>query len=266
MGNDEHWLRKLREDVESEIEAQALLGVVRRLNRIDVPKSSPEQTRRLIARLEAELPAPAAHTSLALLRSQARIVRQELWVASVLLMTLGVVLTLSQADTMIFAVIAPFAAAAGIAFIYDSADSAIEELENSTGTAAELLLLARLALVFSFDLALALGSSVILSLILPEVKLLPLIELWFAPMAFLSALAFFLSVMLRDALAPMLFSLTLWVLHLFLRVQQNFWLWTLSLPGLTAPEMRPLLLVAAVGLILAAYLTLVRTEPEGTTL
>ena len=96
--------------------------------------------------------------------------------------------------------------------------------------------------------------------------LLPLIGLWFAPMAFLSALAFLLSVVLRDTLAPMLFSLTLWVLHLFLRVQPNFWLWMLSLPGLTAPEMRPLLLVAAAGLVFFAVVMLARSETQGTIL
>jgi hypothetical protein len=128
------------------------------------------------------------------------------------------------------------------------------ELEESTLASARLLLLARLTLIFGFDLLLAVAGSILLAVVHAEISLMPLILSWLAPMAFLSALAFLMSVMLVDTLAAALFSLALWGAHIFLRNWQTlpeFFVY-LSMPGLSAPETRPLLFIAASVIVAAA--------------
>jgi len=248
---------KLEEDLGSVAEARALLPLIGKITRPVEPPSR-LATQALVERLKRELPQRHRrwHVQQALLLSQFRIIQRELWLASFMLMMLGLGLTLTQADSLLFAMIAPFVAAGGVAFLYNEVDASIEELENSTPTPAALLLLARLMLLFVFDLGLALAGSVVLAIILPNVSLIPLIEAWLAPMAFLSCLAFFLSVVLLDTFAALLFSLTLWAAHLLLRTRSggHFWLWLASLPGLSAPEMRPMLLLSAAMLLFGALI------------
>ncbi len=252
---DDHLLAKLEEDLGSAADARALLPIIGQISRPVAPPSL-AGTQALVERLKRDMPQRRHrwHDRQALLLSQFRIIQRDLWLASFMLMALGLVLTLTQADSLLFAMIAPFVAAGGVAFLYNEMDASLEELENSTPTPAALLLLTRLMLLFVFDLGLALACSVVLAIILPNVSLIPLIEAWFAPMAFLSCLAFFLSVVLLDTFAALLFSLTLWAVHLLLRTRSagQFWLWLASLPGLSAPEMRPLLLLSAAMLLFGA--------------
>ena len=74
--------------------------------------------------------------------------------------------------------------------------------------------------------------------------------------ALLTSVAFCLSIVLLDTFAALMFSLTLWAVHLLLRTRAdgNVWLWVASLPGLNASETRPLLLLAAVALLASALL------------
>lgn len=261
--NDDKLLRKLIEDLGSHEDAHELLSILTALNQGDAPAN----TSMLTERLRAELPPSRSWRewrAVALLLSQLRIIRRDLWLASFMLMALGLALTLTQADSLVFAMIAPFVAAGGVAFLYGANEIGIEELENSTRTPAPLLLLARLALLFTFDLLVALACSAILALVLPDVSLMPLIGSWFAPMTFLSTFAFFLSVMLLDTFASIMFSMLLWTTHLILRMHgtASIWLSLLSLPGLTAPETRPLLLLAAGALLLGAFAYLFQREPR----
>jgi hypothetical protein len=228
-----------------------------------VPQPSAEDTARLVEVLaEAMHPAPMRWYQrllnlwpLLLLWTQARVVRSEIWIASTLVMVLGTAVTIAnvQPQNMLpLALLAPLVSAFGVGMLYDSDVVLMLELEDATRATARVLLLARLTLVFGFNLLLGLLGSVVLTIFRAELSLWPLIVSWLVPMTFLSALAFLLSVMFVDALMGGLVSLILWGMHVVLRAAatQNSFLYLLSLPGLAAPESRTVLL--SVSLLLLA--------------
>lgn len=253
----------LAEDAETPEEIEALLETVRFIRRWDAPSPTPQETARLVEKLLPELPKPERRRSvgqcwpLLILRAEARIIRREIWLASALVMSLGVLTTLginsANAATPL-TILAPVVAAVGMALLYDSDMEQVLELADSTPVSARLLLLARLTLVFGFNLALGLGGSVVLSLLRADMLLWPLVMSWLAPMAFLSALAFLLSVVTGDAIAGAVFSLAIWGMHVFVRSMpaSGDLSWILSLPGLADPAARPFLFAAALLLVMAA--------------
>ncbi len=192
---------------------------------------------------------------LLLLRAQLRVVQGEIWIASALIMLLGVVVALvtarlpGEAADLPLILIAPVVAAAGLAFLYGTDADPVMEIEHATPVSWSLLMLTRLALVFGFDFALGLAGSVILTLIHPSLSLWPLVGAWLAPMSFLSAFAFLISVLFVDPLVGTIVSFGLWIMQAFLR----FWNVTLSfqtinLPNLLSEEARPWLLALAIPL------------------
>lgn len=153
-----------------------------------------------------------------LLQGQIRVVQKEIWQASALVMALGCLVTFATSrtspSTLPFIFIAPLITAFSLAFLYDGSLAPIFELENSTPATAHLLLLARLLLVFAFDCALGLCASVLFTQFLPGSPILwQLVLTWLAPMAFLSALAFFISIWSGDGVMGSLGSLALWVIY-----------------------------------------------------
>jgi hypothetical protein len=263
----------LVEDTGSESEADALLPTVERLRRHAPPLAASQSTAALISQLSRQLEAqkPSGRSwrwPLLLVRSQARIIRAEIWLASALVMAVGTVVTLADANAALMGgllpltTLAPVVAAVGIALLYDTDIERILELEDSTPASARMLLLARLALVFGFDLLLALAASVILALTHAELSLWPLVMSWLAPMAFLSALAFFVSVAFIDSLAGTMLSLAIWVTHVTLRsaTSDSPWVAVLSMPGLDAPGFRPLIIAAATILVVVALWLVGHTE------
>ncbi|MDL1883249.1 hypothetical protein FBR01_06330 [Anaerolineae bacterium CFX8] len=252
----------LAEDAETPEETEALLETVRFIRRWDAPSPTPQETARLVEKLLPELPKPERRHPgqwwpLLILRAEARIIRREIWLASALVMALGVLTTLGINSTNAatpLTILAPVVAAVGMALLYDSDMEQVLELADSTAVSARLLLLARLTLVFGFNLALGLGGSVALSLLRADMLLWPLVMSWLAPMAFLSALAFLLSVVTGDAIAGAVFSLAIWGMHVFVRSMpaSGDLSWILSLPGLADPAARPFLFAAALLLVMAA--------------
>lgn len=213
--------------------------------------------RQVIGLMMQELPQKKSHLQevlewypMALLLSQTRVIQRELWLASATVLLIGVIVTLtaSDPDLLSFSVIAPVVAAASVAMLYDENVRAMLEIEETTRASARLLLLARMTLVFGFNLILALVGSVILALFDSETLLIPLIMSWLAPMTFLAGFAFFLSVIARDTLFAASASLILWIGHLILSQDNhtNFWLQLLSMPGLSDPVNRPNLLIGGV--------------------
>jgi hypothetical protein len=275
MTNPDDKLRAmLREDIESPEEAEALLATVKQIRGWQAPEASAKASAELLKLLAAEMPAPRKSRLKRLLEcwpllviySQARVVRSEIWLASALVMVLGTVVTLTtnsaSGGTIPLAILAPLVTAVGVAMLYDSDNEPMLELEDATPVSIRLLLLARLTLVFGFDLALGLAGSTALALLNTEISLWPLVMSWLAPMAFLSGLAFLLSVVFIDSLAGALFSLGLWGLHVIMRSTEpvNTLILALSLPGLAAPETRPVLFGLAALLTGLALWLLGRTE------
>ena len=211
----------------------------------------PPDVQVLVARLPGHRPAIAPQPRLQLnkkwawllLRAQARVVRGEIWTASALVMALGVLVTVVMSgpdagSALPLVLIAPVVAATGVAFLYGPAVDPALEIELATPTSPRLVLLARLALVFGFDLGMGLAASVALALLRPEISLGPLMMAWLAPMAFLSALAFLITVLSVDPGLGVLVSLVLWAV---LNVRRSAGLGNLSryLPDLLAASSRP---------------------------
>ena len=132
-----------------------------------------------------------------LLCAQVPLVRREIWSASAAIIAIGCLLTLSlrtgSAGILVF--MAPLIAAASVAMIYGPENDPALELALATPTSPRQILLARLCLVFGYDLLLALAAS--LALVWAgglAYALGDLVLSWLGPMAFLSALALALSV------------------------------------------------------------------------
>jgi hypothetical protein len=135
----------------------------------------------------------------------------------------------------------------GISFLYGAAPDVALELELATPTSPRLVLLARLALVYGFDLGLGLLASAALAWLMPGVSMWPLVATWLAPMSFLSAVAFLLTVLSADPTLGTLVSLGLWAVQSILRMVDPIVL-RAHLPDLMAPAARPLLWASALAL------------------
>ena len=250
MMTDEQLRAKLIEDSGSAEEADRLLPVMRQLPAWSAPAPTAAETDRLVRRLTAALPPAKQRQSWSsafwLLRAQLRIVQQEIWIASALVMTLGLFVTLAQqADASVealpFVLIAPLVAALGIVFLYGPAAEPALEIELAAPVSPRLIVLTRLLLVFAFDLALGLIGSAALVVASGAWTLWPLVDMWLAPMAFLASLAFLLAMLTGDPLigaGVCLFLRGAQVLRLFgpfrawpdfLASEAQGWLWLLAL-------------------------------------
>jgi hypothetical protein len=259
----EELLVRLTEDTGSPQEAAGLVPVVRRLQAWKAPSPTARETGRLAGilgrlleqRQKSSLP-HRLRLGWLVLRSQPRVVQSELWAASAIVLGLGTLVTLGYslshaADiTLPFVLIAPVAAAAGIAFLYGPGVDPALEIELSAPVSPRQVLLARLALVFGFDLVFGLVGSAILALLRADISFWPLVSAWLAPMTFLSSLAFFLTTLTLDSGISLLVCLGLWILQNMTRLIPSLRL-PFPIPDLTAAAARPWLWLLA-GLLCAA--------------
>jgi hypothetical protein len=266
----------LAEDAASPEEAEGLLAVVTRLRRWSAPAADEQKQAHLVRLLEAEMWSrrrlPLARLRqrigewwpLLILRAQARVVQREIWLASALVMVLGLVVTLSayNAGQMLpLVLLAPVIAAVGMALLYDSSLEQILELERGMPIPMRILLMARMALVFSFDSVLALIASLILVTAHSEIALWPLVLDWLVPMAFLSMLAFLISVLSRDSMTGITLSLAAWSVLVFRRFSVGIFE---RLPDLTSVQARPWLLMLALAFgLLSLWLAGRESKPIG---
>lgn len=265
----------LNMDLDDSAEADALLPLMMQLDDAHLPPISESATIDLIHQLSADLPATHLESPrqekkirwmLLLLRSQIRVVQKEIWIASLLVMLLGTLVTLITFDPASgnltpLAVIAPVIAAIGVGLLYDDDMALIRELEDTTMTSTPMLLFARLMLVFCFDLVLATLGSIVLAGVETQLSLVPVIMSWLAPMTFLSALAFFVSVLSAQAIAGGMISFALWALHIFMQAtaSHSLAIQILSLQGLGALVTRPYLFIVA-GLLVTVTLWFLHTQ------
>jgi hypothetical protein len=161
----------------------------------NTPLAAPPQ---VLARALEKKPARLAwpevlSTWFSLLKTQIRLVRAEIWSASGLVLGLGFVVAVLLERAGFLYALAPLVAAAGMALIYGEDNDPVLELTLSTPVSQSQILLARLVLVFGYDLALVLAATAGLRLFLGEQIVLALLFEWLAPMAFLSSLGLLLS-------------------------------------------------------------------------
>jgi hypothetical protein len=131
-----------------------------------------------------------------LLRAELRLVRPSVWLASMLVMACAVAAVAvgdRSAGATVLSLAAPLVAIAGVAGVYGpQRDPAFEALAI-TATSPRLVLLARVTLIFGYDLALAVAASAVLQLAAPQVGLVDLVVAWLGPMTLLSALSLVLA-------------------------------------------------------------------------
>lgn len=260
---------KLHEDGLSPAEIDAHLASVQRLSAL--PHTPPANTSQLIARLQAQAMRPSLGSRwwsqvqtaqlYLLLRAQLRVVKQDVWAASALVMALGAVVTVATyrpqhaLELVPLTLVAPLIAAAGVAYLYGPMIDPALEIELATITSPRLVLLARLVLVFGFNLALGVAGSAVVSLFSPDVSFWPLVVAWLAPMTFLSVLAFSFTVFVADSLFSLGLSIGLWCLIVVKRLDATF-----PLPDLLSAEMWPWAWSVALLLMLAALWSAGREE------
>lgn len=230
------------------------------------PEPDPAARARLIRQLE-RVPLPPRNAprftprwAWLIARSQLRLVHPGMWVASALVMTLGALVTLALYEPTLngrdlpFVLLAPLVAAVGAAFLYGGDSDPPLELMLATPVSPQVILLARLALLFGFNLILGLIGSLMLTLTHAEITLVPLILAWLAPMTALSALAFLLSVIIFDPLASIMISLTIWATQVVRRVDLHV-PELRHIPDLLRADLYPLMFGAAlVAVLLALWL------------
>ena len=140
---------------------------------------------------------PVLRHLLHLLRSQMPLVHREIWPVSALVIGLGYIAALISAHAGFVYALAPLVAAACVSLIYGPEHDPAYELALATPTSPRQILLARLALVFGYNLGLVLVAAIGLLPFLAAQPVQPLFETmalaWLAPMTFLSAAALVLS-------------------------------------------------------------------------
>lgn len=151
-----------------------------------------------------------------LVTSQVPLVRREIWPASTVVMAIGAAVSLTTAGRVggipgtALALLAPLAAALGIAMIYGEDNDPALELALASPTSPRLIVLARLVLVLTWDLGLAIAASLALAIVNGPAVFVPLVSLWLGPMLLLGCLALFLSLFIHSSLAIAAASV-LWV-------------------------------------------------------
>jgi hypothetical protein len=149
-----------------------------------------------------------------ILRSQAYLIKREIWPASAGILLIGIMVALLSNHAEFISVICPLIAAGGLAALYGPENDPAHELVVATPTSSWKILLARLSIVSFFNLVLSLLASLVMLLIVPPEFLGAIILGWLTPMAFLSALALFLSLWIGTNRA-IIVSYGLWIIQHF---------------------------------------------------
>ncbi len=193
-----------------------------------------------------------------LLRAQAPLVRGDMWLASAAVMAIGVIVATIVKDVDVLRMLAPMVAAASIAVIYGPENDPALELTLATPTSPWKILLARLTLVFGYNLILALAASCVMLTLLPADTVARLILDWLGPMTFLSAAALVLALWMGAGNAILVTYLA-WLARFIpdqeigLNYRFDISLWVRLLDGYRQFWSSPLLLVAlAIALVLGA--------------
>ena len=176
-------------------------------------------------RADANLAGPVQPTVLAprrrimlgwlILTHQVPLVKRSLAAASAVMVLVGAMVVLvggqGRAGSLI-TLMAPLAAALGLALVHGPDVDPSLELTAATATSPRTILLARLVLVSGVDIVMALGATVLATIVAPGLTFGALVAAWLGPMLLLSSLSLTLAVLSRPSVGIAV-SLGLWSLR-----------------------------------------------------
>jgi len=203
-----------------------------------------------------------------LIAAQVPLARREIWPASTVVMAIGAAVSLiadhggGAAAGTALALLAPLAAALGMAMIYGQENDPALELALATPTSPRLVLVARLAVVLTWDLILAGAATAALAVVNGPAIFLPLVSLWLGPMLLLSCLTLLLSLFISTSLAIVAAAM-IWIVRALEVAGPSR---SIDLGGLTSMadaiwQTSPLGLIAALCLLVAAVALVPYREP-----
>lgn len=156
------------------------------------------------------------HYAFTMLRAQISLIRSELWASSFLILMLGIIGARLFERIGVFTMIAPLVAAGCVAAVYGKDNDQAYELMLSTPVSKAQVLLARLVLVFGYNLILFLIGLLVINPLLDSPMTMSVLGQWLAPMTFLSSLALLLSVSI-GANQAVLVTYVLWISSQFVQ-------------------------------------------------
>jgi hypothetical protein len=222
---------RLQEDLNTDDPLDAEVQMLIALRQAEEPVLSPGQITEIQGRLRQAIKKERKGFSLEtwlpylLLQAQARLVYRGFWLASALMYLLGFLVSIAaytpDRGAVTLVLCAPLIAAAGMALLYQTESAQAMEIERAMPVSLPVIILARMTLVFAYDLALALLASLGVWLVYPSLALGSLLSAWFGPMVVLSALAFLVSVLGRNPNGGIIVSMTLWFFYTALRFTQS---------------------------------------------
>lgn len=225
---DQKLRSKLWEDLGSDSKVDNFLSLAQSLQGWSGPKPTNQSTQLIIKQMldlaetntgRMEVPqVTSVHLLLSplpylILHSQAKLIYREIWSASWFVLLLGFIFTwiIGKAETYLpFVLIIPVVAAVGISFIYGQEVDPAIEIELATRISPYWILLARLTLVFTYNLILGLVASGILATTIPSFSFWIMVSAWLGPMALLSGFSFFVTVLSGNSSIGVILSLTTW--------------------------------------------------------
>lgn len=202
-----------------------------------------------------------------LVRAQVPLVPGGVWIVSAAAIAAGFVLVMLMsaaagvAEHALLGLIIPLVTAVGIAFVYGPENDSGMEVTLATPTSPRLVLMSRILLVFGYNLGLATGLTLALT-VLRGGDFSLLASLWLGPMALLGGLSLLLSVVI-SSIAGVFSAAALLCLHVLTATS------TVMSGGTGAPTVaerlwstNPVLLLVAVVCFAAAVLYVPRRERE----
>jgi len=150
-----------------------------------------------------------------ILTHQVPLVRRSLAAASAVMVVIGAMVVLvggqGRAGTLV-TLLAPLAAAIGLALVHGTDVDPSLELTAATATSPRTILLARLVLVTGVDFVMALAATILATIVAPGVSFGALVTAWLGPMLLLSSLSLALAVLSRPSVGIAV-SLGLWAVR-----------------------------------------------------
>ncbi len=247
---------------------EELLGfedVIIELAKYSVPDPTPAMTERLLDSVRSAVPSAPVPTAnpwkagrwIRLALQQGSVFEKPFWVASLIIMLLGLLFSLGDSLPVLFSMLAPGMAALGVAYSFRG--GTIKEIELTCPVTPYQIVLGRMLVIFVFNTVLGFAGSMVLAGYGSGVVFSDLVIEWLAPMLLLTGMALVTAVWF-NSLVSAAGSISLWVLLLSFKftgfgLQIGWWPKSMASPQVMA--------VLGIGLIALGFYSANRFGERG---